>query len=141
MATTGLLGLIIPDENTPASINATVAALGGSVDAKVGPYASDTGWINVTPMNGFTGTLAYRKIGKFVEVTAIGNATFPNGGGLTIGNLPTAVRPIGTRRGACWLTGNNVGTVGTTASGNIDINHNSGASRGNVQASMIYSIA
>lgn len=138
MPTTNLIDLPYPDGNSDASINIHVAALAGAVDFRVGPYVLDTGFVTVPNMNGFVGTITYRRVGKVVEVTAIGSANFVSGVGFTIGNLPTAVRPRGTRRGACWLSGSNVGTIGSTPTGNIDINHATGATRGAVQASLLY---
>lgn len=140
MPTTANIDMPYPDESSDASLNVHIAALAGAIDGRIGPYVLDTGWVNVTPMGGFVGTIMYRRVGKVVEVSATGTAAFPNGSGLTIGNIPAAVRPSGTRRGACWLTGSNVGTIGTTATGNIDINHASGATRNNVQASLIYMV-
>lgn len=140
MPTTSPDNFPYPDENSDASINVHIAALAGAVQAKVGPYILDTGWITVAPMNGFVGTIMYRRIGFQVEVSAIGSANFPSGSGLTIGNIPQHARPSGTRRGACWLSGSNVGTIGTTGTGNIDINHASGATRTAVQASLVYMV-
>lgn len=138
MPTTVPTGFIYPDNNSEASINVAVAALAGSVEAKVGPYVVDTGFVTIPNLNGFVGTITYRRVGKMVEISALGSANFVSGVGFTIGNIPLAVRPNGTRRGACWLSGSNVGTVGSTPTGNIDINHASGATRTSVQATLLY---
>lgn len=98
MATTGILGLIIPDENTPASINATVAALGGSVDAKVGPYVTDTGWISIeikAPYVQQGSTFPQvRRIGKTVHMRwGWASTSMSTNGTHEVGTVPAGFRP------------------------------------------------
>lgn len=125
MATTDILGLVYADESSPASINAATAALAGSVDAKVGPYASDTGWVSVPASAPASATIRYRKVGMLVQVTARGATTsgnFPAKSAVQIagaGSLPAAVRPAFNMRGSGSGSGSSNVILSAQADGSV----------------------
>lgn len=100
MPTTVPTGFIYPDNNSEASINVAVATLAGSVEAKVGPFVVDTGWlplINIPAAWEVVGGVppAVRLIGKVVYFRGLlRNNTF-SGGFTTIARLPNSFpRPV-----------------------------------------------
>lgn len=114
MPTTVPTGFIYPDNNSEASINVAVAALAGSVEAKVGPYVVDTGWVEVSSLSsGITGNIRYRRVGKTAQV--VGSGLAMSGGfpakGITLvapaGSIPAGVRPTFNIRGS----GNGAGSA------------------------------
>lgn len=98
MPTTSPDNFPYPDNNSDASINVHIAALAGAVQAKVGPYILDTGWVDCPLRPGTSqqgGSLPQvRRIGKTVYirwgVSGTGKAANTNSQVFTI---PTGFRP------------------------------------------------
>ena len=103
MPTTVPTGFIYPDNNSEASINVAVAALAGSLEAKVGPYVVDsTTTLNITDSVNFGsfiagGSVPIRRVGKTVMIN--GTLACKTAGYLNttarrvIGVIPVGYRP------------------------------------------------
>lgn len=96
MGTTSPDNFPYPDESTPVSANAHLAALAAAIQAKVGPTIADTGWVPL-PLSlpaGFTipgtsNTPHVRVIGKIAYFKGALQAGAFTGGFTAIGNLPS----------------------------------------------------
>ncbi len=101
--------------------------------------AADTGWVDLAPAAGFTGVLRYRRLGKLMHVdiqltgtAAAGTTT------LSLAALPVGFRPASHARGACYFGSGYTGVGYVQSTGDIGVAQQSGASRTNPSATIIY---
>lgn len=65
----------------------------------------DTGWINITPVSGYVGTLVYRVYAGVVYIRSVGNFTVPQSTATDITTqLPVGVRPSSTIRSGAYFS-------------------------------------
>lgn len=95
---------------------------------------------SVTLTNTTSGSCIAQRYGHVVMVTSqlTINGTFASGATVNIGTVPAGYRPNGQRRGTAIFTSNNVGAVGVSAAGALEVFHSSGASRTFVQFTIVY---
>ncbi|ALD63993.1 hypothetical protein AFL94_08740 [Arthrobacter sp. LS16] len=132
------LGPDAPNSASPLKVDGEVSLVGwfttitnfikAMSPASGGVY--DTGWMPLTLDSGFTGgSPVIRRIGRHVRIRgATVSGELPTGGTI-IGSaaIPSGLRPSGSERGGCYLTGNHVGVIGVDVSGNISVFHQSSA--------------
>jgi len=92
----------------------------------------DTGWVDVEPASGFTGTLQVRRVGLRVQVRGDLIGTVPVGATTVGAIIDTNLMPTDMNaRGACYLAGGTAGVSYVTTSGTIGVAHQSGTTKAN----------
>lgn len=101
----------------------------------------DSGPVDLSLVDGVTGSLWYRRIGRIVIVTGNVSGNFPAGNS-DIGTIPNTIRPLrDNARGAMYASGPTAGTSWVTTNGNVGITHDNATARVDASFNVIYVVA
>lgn len=89
---------------------------------------ADTGWVNVAPSTGFTGTLRVRRVGPLAEVDCNLTGTIPVGATVLASAVPALYQPVGSPSRIEALA-NGYPVSGYVSAGTLGVSQQTGASR------------
>lgn len=87
-----------------------------------------TGWVDVTPSTGFTGTLRVRRVGPLAEVDCNLTGTIPVGATVLTAAIPALYQPVGSTSRIEALA-NGYPVSGYVGAGTLGVSQRTGASR------------
>ena len=133
-------GIWHPDPGDAYSNVANLATMAESIEDAVGPYVSDTGWIQLSYASGYSGPApVIRRVGQTVllEASTI-SGPFPVGTSNPITDIPTQFRPPHTIRGGAYLTSSRVGLSGVESNGRVSVINATGVACTSSQISLVW---
>lgn len=133
-----------PDTTTP-DVTRDLAQLANAIDADQGALLGTSAPLaaGALTLASGTGNASWERVGRLVVVRFDNTRTLAVGltAVVAAGGVPAAVRPAGGDAfGGGWLDGNYAGVAMVTAAGAVAIAHQTGASRGRGQGTIVYTV-